>query len=73
MKIRETIACLILVGSLGGAALGLGSGFAAADPPPPPPLPPPPPPLVWSPPTPDREPWEAPPPPEQGPPLPPAG
>ncbi|WP_082959296.1 hypothetical protein, partial [Mycobacterium mantenii] len=49
MKIREVIAGSILVGSLGGGALGLGAGFAAAEPAPPPPPPPPPPPLVWSP------------------------
>ncbi|WP_202284630.1 hypothetical protein [Mycobacterium paraintracellulare] len=54
MKIREMIARSLLVGSLAGAALGLGAG-----------------PLVWSPPTPDPEPWEAPPPPEEGAPLPP--
>ncbi|BCO97799.1 hypothetical protein [Mycobacterium intracellulare] len=39
MKIREMIARSLLVGSLAGAALGLGAGVAAADPPPPPPLP----------------------------------
>ncbi|WP_269199583.1 hypothetical protein [Mycobacterium intracellulare] len=35
MKIREMIARSLLVGSLAGAALGLGAGVAAADPPPP--------------------------------------
>lgn len=33
MKIREMIARSLLVGSLAGAALGLGAGVAAADPP----------------------------------------
>jgi hypothetical protein len=70
MKIREVIAGSILIGSLGGAVLGLGAGFAMADPPAPPPLPPPPP-LVWAPQTPEPERWEAPPPQEEGPPLPP--
>ncbi|OSC29414.1 hypothetical protein B8W68_03965, partial [Mycobacterium paraintracellulare] len=41
MKIREMIARSLLVGSLAGAALGLGAGVAAADPPPPPPPHPP--------------------------------